>query len=55
MQALRNTVDMTSLHLEVMNPHGDGDQLACVEAFKERQSEWEDEVEEGQGGHLFSF
>ena len=35
-----------------MKPHGDGDQLACVEAFKERQSEWEDEVEVavGDGG-----
>ena len=49
---LRITVDLTSLHLKVMKPYGQCDQLVCGEAFKERQSEWEDEVEEGQGGHL---
>ena len=43
---------MTALHLKAMKPHCHGDQLACGETFKERQSKWEDEVEECQGGDL---
>ena len=38
-------------YLKVVKPHCHCNQLASGEALKERQDDWEDDVEEGQGGH----
>ena len=35
-----------NMHLKVIKPHGEGDQLSGGEGLKERQSEWKEEVEE---------
>ena len=46
-----NCSEQSVPYLKVMKPHCHCNQLASCEALKEWHDNWEDHVEEGQGGH----